>query len=53
MKNLLLILCLILLPISILAQAFENGFDFNLPWNDTARVEFLPFFDQDSITDLD
>jgi hypothetical protein len=38
---------------SLKAQVFENGFDFNLPWDDTSTVDFLPFFDMDSIGEED
>ena len=35
------------------AQNFENGFDFNLLYNDTAAVEFLPSFNMAPITESD
>ena len=31
------------------SQSFDKGYPFNLPWDDTTLVDFLPFFDQDVI----
>jgi len=37
------ILCFFL-PVAIAAQSFNNGFNFNLPWNDSTSQRFLPNF---------
>ncbi len=34
-------------------QVFEDGFAFNLPWNDSSLTDWLPAFDQHAITEVD
>ncbi|HYW96291.1 MAG TPA: carbohydrate binding domain-containing protein, partial [Bacteroidales bacterium] len=43
----------ILFSVVIYGQAFQNGFDFTLPYNDTTLGEFLPQFPEGPITDDD
>ncbi|MCK4990650.1 MAG: hypothetical protein KAS29_09195, partial [Bacteroidales bacterium] len=35
------------------AQSFENGFNFNLPFDDSLRVEYLPEFTRKPLTEVD
>jgi len=52
-RNILIFLNLMACSCFLQAQNFENGFDFNLPYNDSATVEYLPHFPNHPITDAD
>ncbi len=49
----LLIYAAIFMAATVNAQNFDNGFNFNLPHDDSTTVEFLPQFPKTPITDSD
>lgn len=52
-KLLPVILLALATPSTIHGQPFENGFSFNLPWNDTTTTPFFPEFPSEPITSDD
>jgi Carbohydrate binding domain/Secretion system C-terminal sorting domain len=52
MKNV-ITLCFCLFFAQLSAQNFTNGFNFNLPFNDSTPSVFLPFFPKKAITDAE
>ena len=51
MRTVLLSAAFLLFILQSLAQNFENGFNFNLPFDDSTTVEYLPHFPQIPIDD--
>lgn len=52
-KSFFLIISISFFLLNASPQSFQEGFEFNLPWDDTTLVEFLPEFDQTTITNED
>lgn len=50
-RNLLLFICVIF-GVSLLAQNFTNGYNFNLPADDATAQEYLPHFEAKTISDF-
>jgi hypothetical protein len=50
-RNLLLLICAIF-GVSLLAQNFTNGYNFNLPADDATAQEYLPHFEAKTISDF-